>query len=140
MFTLVYVSSATALCGPDEVTKILHQSRDNNSRLGITGMLLHMGGNFMQALEGPEQAVLETYERVKWDPRHRGVMTLLQQPIEQRSFPAWSMDFRGAEDLAPAEAAATREFIHANIDARTGQDRPATNVLRLLASFRRSMR
>jgi hypothetical protein len=43
----------------------LEQSRENNLRLDVTGMLLYKGGNFMQMLEGEKDAVLGLYEAKK---------------------------------------------------------------------------
>jgi len=51
---LVYVSSATELFSDTQLENLLLRSRQNNSTLGITGMLLYKDGNFMQCLEGPK--------------------------------------------------------------------------------------
>ena len=48
----------------------------------------------MQVLEGEESVVLGLYSRIKRDPRHRGVLTLLQGPVPDRQCPDWSMGFR----------------------------------------------
>ena len=55
MFYLIYVSSAIKLMHDDELLLLLEKARENNSRLGITGMLLYKEGNFMQMLEGGKE-------------------------------------------------------------------------------------
>ncbi len=56
-------------------------------------MLLYIGGHFIQTLEGPDDVVDATYERIARDPRHRDVFTALREEIESRTFPDWSMGF-----------------------------------------------
>jgi len=65
-----------------------------NKAVGVTGMLLYQDGNFMQVLEGNEHSVRGVYAKIERDPRHRGLITLLQGEIEDRQFPTWSMGFR----------------------------------------------
>lgn len=98
MLSLVYVSSATRLFSDDDLKDLLRQSRDNNSRLDLTGMLLDKGGNFMQLLEGPDDALTALFAKIALDPRHRGVLELLRRPIEQREFSSWSMGFKSLDD------------------------------------------
>jgi hypothetical protein len=40
MLSLVYVSSAKQLFSEQDLKALLEQSRDNNARLGLTGLLL----------------------------------------------------------------------------------------------------
>lgn len=93
MFYLIYVSSATKLMNDEELLFLLNQSRDNNLKLNITGMLLYKSGNFMQMLEGEKQTVLELFETIKKDERHKDVYTILTGDIEKRNFEDWSMGF-----------------------------------------------
>lgn len=91
LHTLVYVSHATAEQTEAEVERLLLDSRRNNARDGITGVLLHRDGSFMQCLEGAEAAVRRTFARIQADHRHDGVIVLLDEPIDARSFPDWTM-------------------------------------------------
>lgn len=125
---LVYVSSAVTPLRPDDLAEILEASRRNNTPIGITGALLYAGGNVMQALEGPAEAVEATFRRVEVDPRHRGVMVLYRGEAEERSFPDWSMGVRTVEEL-PAES---REGVQSLFDlAEPAPDR----ARRLLSTF-----
>ena len=58
MIRLLYISHATREISEAQIQDILQSSRRNNPALGITGVLVHGGGQFMQILEGPEHAVL----------------------------------------------------------------------------------
>ena len=93
MFYLIYVSSAVKLMEGDALQSLLEQSRDDNRRLEITGMLLYKGGNFMQMLEGEKRTVLDLYERIKKDDRHKCVVRIMMGYEANRSFDHWSMGF-----------------------------------------------
>ena len=53
-------------------------------------MLLYKDGNFMQAIEGDEDVVRALHARIALDPRHRGLITLLEGSVPERQFPDWS--------------------------------------------------
>lgn len=122
---LIYVSSATAACDAVELEKILVSSARNNTPLQVTGMLLYAQGNFMQVLEGEEEAIDEIYARIAKDPRHDGLFVIEREPIEQRAFDQWSMGFRrlGATEALTHPAYAPffeRGFDAAKIGAHPG--------------------
>jgi hypothetical protein len=68
----------------------------------LTGLLLTIQGNFIQALEGPLEAVRATYARISMDPRHHDLHIISQGPAEQRLFGEWNMC---ARCLAPSDKA-----------------------------------
>jgi len=70
---------------------ILAASRRNNEREGLTGLLVAGAKRFLQALEGPEQAVLDAYARIKSDPRHHAIVLLTGRAVERCDFGDWSM-------------------------------------------------
>jgi hypothetical protein len=94
VLSLTYVSSASELMDADELVELLEQSRAANERRGVTGMLLYRDGNILQCLEGEEPVVRELYDTISADPRHRGVISLVEEEVETRSFPDWSMGFK----------------------------------------------
>jgi acylphosphatase len=138
MFTLVYVSSVVPPLSPAQLADLLSITRQRNSEVGITGMLLYKDGNVMQVLEGEEAAVQKLYASIARDPRHRGLQTLLQGPQKERQFPEWSMGFRdlGAGDLHGTPG--YNEFLNTPL---TGQEFSAdpTRCQRLLMSFKKNM-
>jgi Sensors of blue-light using FAD len=71
--------------------QILAVAQARNSAVGVTGALLVCNGWFVQALEGPMKAVLETYGRVMKDPRHEGLKVIEATPTRERHFSEWSM-------------------------------------------------
>jgi hypothetical protein len=90
LLQLVYASRPF---GYDDLTLsgILNSARLHNRANGITGALICREDLFLQLLEGPHAAVLETFERIKRDDRHTEITTLISDDVETRLFPDWAM-------------------------------------------------
>ncbi|QSP94615.1 BLUF domain-containing protein [Marinobacter salinisoli] len=99
LMRLAYASTATFEAEPvkrgiePHVARILMESRRNNAKNQLVGGLYYGDNRFFQYLEGDERAVLELYQRIKADPRHRDVITLIQEPLPKRTFTDWSMKY-----------------------------------------------
>ncbi|RYF42911.1 MAG: BLUF domain-containing protein [Comamonadaceae bacterium] len=91
LHSIVYVSSASRKFSASELSQILEEVREKNRKSGLTGILLHCDGNFMQLLEGPLNALEETMGRIRGSRRHRAVTEFMCEPIETREFAGWSM-------------------------------------------------
>jgi hypothetical protein len=135
---LTYVSSATHLLDNAELAAILEVSRRNNERDGISGMLLYKGGNFMQTVEGPEEAIEFLRARIDNDPRHHGLVMLIDGSREQRLFDGWTMGFRELGGAELIDVPGYSEFLDTPLTADAfGQDPQASQ--RLLLSFKQNM-
>jgi blue light- and temperature-responsive anti-repressor len=93
---LIYSSAATRHIPDEEMMDILARSRANNARKAVTGMLLYENGSFFQILEGPQEAVDETYDIIAKDIRHTDVVTIIREPIPKRAFAEWTMGYAQA--------------------------------------------
>lgn len=98
---ILYVSAASKPLEDGELQAILAKARPANEKRGITGLLVYSDGNFLQVIEGAADVTAGLFNRIRTDPRHRHVLKLLHQPIEERAFPDWSM---GYKSLSAAEA------------------------------------
>jgi hypothetical protein len=96
---LVYVSAATAPFAHSELTALLLRARENNRRLGVSGMLIHKDGSFFQVLEGQERIVESLYERISRDPRHTRIVVIRRDQLPRANFADWSMGFVDGERL-----------------------------------------
>lgn len=96
--SLVYMSSASEAFDEDALEEVLEHARTRNTTDGLTGMLVHRAGRFMQLLEGPYDAVIATYARIVEDPRHEDVRLLVEESIHTRRFPEWSMAYDRESD------------------------------------------
>lgn len=99
MIRLLYCSQARSDFSEEVLKEILLTSRKNNSAAGITGVLVHGGGMFMQVLEGPKQTVLRTYMKILDDKRHTDSRIIQISPIKERMFDNWTMGVIEAEPL-----------------------------------------
>jgi len=91
MIRLLYLSHAAQSISDEQVKDILQSSRRNNPALGITGVLVHGGGQFMQILEGPEHEVLRLYVKIMGDSRNSNCQIIHISPANERMFKEWSM-------------------------------------------------
>ena len=101
LIQLVYVSTACELFDEAELIAQLQSFRDANQAHNITGLLLYHSGCIMQAIEGPEAAILDLYNNIQKDQRHKNIIMLLKDNITERSFSDWSMGFHAlsAQDI-----------------------------------------
>jgi hypothetical protein len=99
---LLYASRAASTVDTDALSVIFKQSKANNPKLGVTGVLCFAGGVFMQVLEGGRGAVNQLYHRIARDERHSDVVLLSYEEIGERSFACWSMGQVSLSRLNPA--------------------------------------
>jgi len=88
---LLYASRSAKPIGADVIESILAQSRKHNPELGVTGILCQSGDVFMQVLEGGRAAVNQLYNQIVRDERHRDVIVLHYEEIQERRFGGWTM-------------------------------------------------
>ncbi len=100
MHQIIYFSSASGLFDKKDLLDILAVSRANNTRDGITGLLLYKDGNILQVLEGEKEPVERCFARVQRDPRHHGLIVVERRAVPQRDFGDWSMGFRDLDEAA----------------------------------------
>jgi hypothetical protein len=138
MITLLYLSSAVTKFSDLELMELLAKARENNARLGVTGMLLYHDGNFLQVLEGNEAVVRPLFEKISQDPRHKSVVNLIEKPLVERQFGEWSMAFRTIDDLPVETMAGYSDFLSKPfVEGLTAQPSAAYQFLQ---AFRESLR
>ncbi|WP_461453275.1 BLUF domain-containing protein [Mucilaginibacter sp.] len=93
MYYLIYISTAVNLMSQQELADILVKSRANNTANNVTGILLYAQGTFIQALEGDEEIVTKTYNKIEKDDRHKNQITIITGTSKERVFADWSMAF-----------------------------------------------
>lgn len=82
--------------------QILEQSRINNPRNGITGLLCFTNNVFVQVIEGGRDEVCELFNAIVRDDRHKDVRLLAYEEISERRFGGWSMGQVNLEGVNPA--------------------------------------
>ena len=87
----LYASQAVTPLREPLIETILEQSRRNNPRRGVTGLLCYSGDVFIQVLEGGRDGVCDLFNTIVRDARHQGVRILLFEEIPARKFADWTM-------------------------------------------------
>ena len=129
----VYASAASRDFEAEELAELLESARENNAKLGLTGMLLYAEGSFFQVLEGQPDVIDALYAKIERDPRHDQVTLIIREPIPKRHFDAWSMGFYKVSREELAGMSGVNDFF--------GKDHTAVSVdagraKKLLAAFR----
>jgi len=135
LYQIIYASAATRPIEEDELVGMLKRTREKNKRLGITGMLLHCDGSFIQAIEGPKAQVMDLINVIRKDLRHNRMAVLFEGPIKTRSFSQWSMGFNrpSQEELAGIEG--YTPYLEVGDDPQAIKNYSSV-AIKLLAAFR----
>lgn len=64
-----------------------------NPTLNITGALLHNNDFFLQVLEGNKETIEELFAKIRKDKRHKNILMILNQKIENRIFQNYEANF-----------------------------------------------
>ena len=98
MIRVTYVSREVAGLTSDRLLALISQCHRNNPSKGLTGMLLHVNGTFLQVLEGEESVVDALMSAIAQDPRHTGMTIVRRETVTGRQFDGWSMGFERVTD------------------------------------------
>lgn len=85
-YALSYVSTAQKDLEPSEVVELLDQTEVRNNKLGIHGLLIYSEGNFFEVLEGKKDLILELYESIRQDDRHKNIIPIFEKSINDKPF------------------------------------------------------
>lgn len=95
---ILFASVARAGCAPGVVNSILSSARSHNDHDRVTGMMYADGGRYVQALEGPPDAVEATFSRIRADGRHHHITVLSDRATDRREFGGDPMAFHDETD------------------------------------------
>lgn len=134
---IVYFSSSVGLLQEADLLTIIRQSRHNNAKAGITGVMLYVRGSIIQVLEGEKEAVETLYKRIEQDKRHTDLVRVFSRDITQRLFADWLM---GYETISTRQLEEIKSVV--NLDGnKESVVEPGTNIiLRTIKVFYESNR
>ena len=131
---IFYVSKATPKLGVNGIERIIRSARNFNPDFGITGILLHKGGMFLQLIEGPHAHVRKLFdEKIKKDPRHANLIEVFSQDSPSRVFDGWSMGFHEVSDF---DLKLVNEVLSWNRLIHSGKEIDSQLILHVLNRFR----
>lgn len=96
----------------DDLIFLLGQCRSRNEKQDVTGMLLYVDGNYIQALEGDEKDVDEIYSDIVKDYRNTGNILMIKSEISERAFSGWSMGFKHLSDTNKGKIEGYTDFLN----------------------------
>lgn len=108
---LIYTSDAAEGLTDADLKAILESARQNNTQLGLTGMLLFGRGHFIQVLEGPSDAIETMMARIGADSRNTGLRRLMERTVEAPEFADWSMGFHHLSEADWTNHPAVNQFL-----------------------------
>ena len=76
-----------------EMLEVVRKTLAHNRALGVTGALMFSETSFFQVLEGPQDAVRDTFRRIEHDWRHTHVTKLDEHPVPAPLFRGHDMKF-----------------------------------------------
>ena len=91
MKTVLYISEALHTFTAQELKELSFSSTLKNKSKGISGYLYYKDKHFLQYVEGDEQYINELINTIKTDPRHRFIMAIEENSLDDRRFPDWGM-------------------------------------------------
>jgi hypothetical protein len=125
LFRMAYISAASKPFSRAELRDLLKQADELNAKAGVTGMLLHKDGRFMQILEGPKAAVKAIFGRISKDSRHHGIIVLIKEAAEERHFAGSPMAFRDLDSPEQRAVPGYGEFLNTPLTGREFASRPS---------------
>lgn len=100
MYLIIYTSQFTGVT--DDINSVLSDivtvAKIKNPLDNITGVLFFHNGRFLQILEGEAVALEKLMQILARDPRHQQIQRIVDEPILERGFSAWNMDFFNLSD------------------------------------------
>ena len=78
---IIYVSTSIDELDSDSLNALLIQSRRNNQRERITGVLFYHLGIFIQVLEGPSDSIEILMQKIMRDNRHKRMIILHDEKL-----------------------------------------------------------
>lgn len=93
MYRIIYLSSAVSPLSVEAINLLLKQSREFNIKNNISGVLFYIDSDFFQVIEGSKEVLITLFEKIKKDVRHKGILCVFSDNVEDNLFPDWSMGF-----------------------------------------------
>jgi len=89
----IYASHKNDELSVEDIESILADSRANNTRAEITGVLCFSHEYFLQCLEGERSVVNSLYNRITRDSRHTEPFIIDYGEVQERAFSQWAMGY-----------------------------------------------
>lgn len=99
--SLVFFSIAAVPMSQRDLESLGKDCAEQESHVGITGMLLHKNGSFLQVIEGLKAVVCDMFASISADPRHSDIHIISDRTIPHREFDGQAVSFNNLDELPP---------------------------------------
>lgn len=100
MHRILYLSQMAPGKAHEVFGAICLRARARNRQLGVSGVLVFDGQRFCQFLQGPAAEVQALMATIARDPRHHGIVMLMDEPCSAENHPVnWAAGFVDPGDL-----------------------------------------
>jgi hypothetical protein len=122
------------------IRQILEVAARRNAQRNITGVMLYAEGNVLQVLEGEREVLAQTFRSIEADPRHHGIIVLIEKEIPAREFAGWHLGFKhlSAMDMASFPLTSTEFKRHNQVTPSATQVSDAMALMQTFAEDYRS--
>ncbi|MGB3774817.1 MAG: BLUF domain-containing protein [Leeuwenhoekiella sp.] len=96
--TIMYISSGVPDLEETEIQNILNYAKNNNNLKDISGFLIFDQGNFIQLLEGKANLVVDLFDKIQQDQRHRNIIPVLNQKMDFKGFDFYHSGFKVSDN------------------------------------------
>lgn len=91
--TICYLSDSLEHESLSKLKTLYSKAKANNKLNNITGVLIYKNQNFLQVLVGESTIVDQTFDRIKFDSRHKNIFKVINTSIEERIFEDYNFGF-----------------------------------------------
>lgn len=95
----------------EELLDFVRNWRERNAAVGLTGMLLHRDGEFLQVLEGPSHCVKKVSDRIRRDEKISETRVVGVRRVRDPWFAGSSLGFENLEDPSAMLPEGVTDFI-----------------------------
>jgi hypothetical protein len=110
LISLIYASRSAEHFHEHEIPDLLKQARLANAKHELTGMLLYIGGAFVQVLEGQPAMVEAVFGTIARDKRHTQVTLITKETIAERAYEGWTMSHKTLDPVEAGELIGETEY------------------------------
>jgi hypothetical protein len=110
LIRVIYASRATEHFHEHEIPELLKHARVANARRELTGMLLYIGGSFLQVLEGQPDMVEAVFANIRRDRRHTEVTLIARETIPERAYEGWTLLNKTLDPIEAGELIGEKDY------------------------------
>jgi len=110
LMSVIYASRSTEDFHEHEIPDLLKQARLSNARHELTGMLLYIGGSFLQVLEGHPKMVETVFDTIVRDKRHTQATLIAKETIPERAYEGWTLCHKTLDPVEAGELIAEPDY------------------------------